>query len=145
MSNHLRLDDWFDNFQAVVNNRLYKPFEWGSNDCFLLLRDVSIAITGIDIAVNYIDDITPYTNKAQALALIKTLTGQPTFAAAIAQKLKPVKAKYQNVGDIGLFNDNVGTYIGNDYFGFIAENDEHPIFISAADITTIYAIDRWAD
>jgi len=55
------------------------PFAWGSNDCCLFPADAILAGTGVDLA----DDFRGrYTTKAEAFALIKTVTGKDSAQAA---------------------------------------------------------------
>jgi len=45
-----RLPDWRLHFDALVSERMHRPFAWGVNDCALFAADCVLAITGVDLA-----------------------------------------------------------------------------------------------
>jgi hypothetical protein len=65
---------------AYLRDAATKPFAWGTTDCCLFAADAVLAMTGVDIA----DDFRgKYGTQAEALALIKTVTGGTTVTDAI--------------------------------------------------------------
>jgi len=78
----VRVQHWAERaLHTFLLENANKPFKWGTNDCCLWVGDAIQAVTGVDIAADFRGK---YTTKAQAFALIKTLTNGTTVADAAA-------------------------------------------------------------
>lgn len=49
----MRKETWPIDLANFIESRMAVPFQWGVNDCTLFAADSALAITGIDLAVNY--------------------------------------------------------------------------------------------
>ena len=49
----IRKPDWRLRFDAFLSQRQSVPFRWGENDCCLFAADCVLAITGVDLAVEF--------------------------------------------------------------------------------------------
>ena len=45
-----RRPDWRLHFDALISERMHRPFAWGVNDCALFAADCVLTITGVDLA-----------------------------------------------------------------------------------------------
>ena len=77
-----RLEHWHTRaFHDFLLNEVNQPFVWGTRDCCLFAADAILAYTGVDIA----DDFRgKYADEDSAFALIQSVTGGTTVAAAAA-------------------------------------------------------------
>lgn len=55
MSAFLRLPDWPERLDAVIESARHRPFIWGQHDCCLFVADAVAAITGVDFASDWRD------------------------------------------------------------------------------------------
>jgi hypothetical protein len=115
-------------FHAFLLDRADKPFQWGVNDCALLVADAIEAITGTDIAADFRGK---YTTQLGALRTISKVTGGTTVADAVAycankhglvEHTYPLMAK---CGDLVVI-DNAGTLIA----GVVHLNGIHAVSVS---------------
>ena len=71
-----RTPHWAEHeFHDFLLARAKTPFAWGTNDCCLFPADAIQAFTGVDLAADFRGK---YSTEAEALALIKTVTGGAT-------------------------------------------------------------------
>jgi hypothetical protein len=71
-----RIEHWATRaYHQFLLSRAKTPFAWGVNDCCLFPADGILAITGIDVAVDFRGK---YSTQAAAFATIKTVTGGST-------------------------------------------------------------------
>lgn len=100
----MRLPDWEARLAAVTDDRLYRPFEWGVNDCLMLARDVCRAITGKDPMESYLGVITAddlaYSTEKEAIATLTKAGHDGLFAAAAAHFYEKEPAMFASDGDI---------------------------------------------
>ena len=68
-------------FHNFLVERASLPFAWGVNDCALFVADGIERMTGVDIAIDFRGN---YHSEAEALDLIRTLTGGEGVADAAA-------------------------------------------------------------
>jgi hypothetical protein len=68
-------------FSQFLSAQAKTPFAWGTNDCCLFPADAILAFTGHDLAAAFRGE---YTTEAEALALIKSVTGGTTVEDAAA-------------------------------------------------------------
>ena len=71
-----RLPDWRLHLDALVTDRMARPFAWGAQDCALFAADAVLAITGTDLAA----DLRGHRSARQALRAIRN--GGGLFALA---------------------------------------------------------------
>lgn len=64
-------------FHAFLRTRVRTPHVWGQHDCALFAADAIKSYTGVDIAADFRnpDGTAKYSTKAEAFALIQTVTG----------------------------------------------------------------------
>lgn len=68
-------------YHDFLRERAKTPFAWGANDCALFAADGILAMTGVDIAADFRGK---YSDRAEAFALIRSVTGGATVADAAA-------------------------------------------------------------
>lgn len=70
-----RFPDWPERWNAFVEERRNRPFQWGANDCGLFAADAVLAVTGTDIA----KDWRGYRTERGALNRVKKVGGMRHF------------------------------------------------------------------
>jgi hypothetical protein len=101
-------------FHKFLVARARAPFKWGANDCALFAADGIQAITGVDIAADFRGK---YSTEADAMELIKTVTGGETIADAAAwcarkhNLVEWPKPFYARRGDLVVFQAPTGAMV----------------------------------
>lgn len=88
--------DWQSRFQAVLVERRYAPFAWGTNDCAIFGADCAMAVAGVDLA----DGMRDHRTAAGAAVVLKANGG---LEQIVRNKLgEPISPLFAQVGDVGL-------------------------------------------
>ena len=111
-----RCDNWELRLSKTVEERLYEPFAWGSNDCVMFSADCLEAMTGVDP----VSDLRgQWADSKQALRVITRLGGLP--AAVKACGLEEVPPLFAKRGDLVLHRrdgtDALAICLGNQLAG----------------------------
>jgi hypothetical protein len=85
----MRLPDWEDRLNALIEEREREPFRWGSHDCALWGADVVLALTGIDHGAAFRGKYDDREGAAAALREFGAGTVVRTFDAHLDRVLKP--------------------------------------------------------
>ena len=87
---------WRVRFEAALQERMRRPFAWGTHDCCIFAADMVQAQTGVDLAADLRGSYSDAAGAARALA---TLGGIEVAGARAGEEIPPLHAQ---VGDIGL-------------------------------------------
>ena len=86
-------------FEALLRDRMAKPFEWGVHDCCLWAADCVLAITGADPAADLRGS---YSTGLEAARLLRGLGGIEVAATRAGAEIPPLAAGWGDVGLIAL-------------------------------------------
>lgn len=101
-----RVSDWPKVLNEFIQERLYTPFKWGTNDCCIFAGDAVLAITGTDL-------VAEFRGKYQTEDGSKKAIGGATVAGLVTQKLgKPVHWTHLQRGDVAMFEQENGKTLG---------------------------------
>jgi hypothetical protein len=115
-------------YHQFLLSRASMPFGWGQNDCALFAADGILAITGVDIAVDFRGK---YSDERSAFATIKFLAGGKTVgdaAAWCARKFGLVELQHPLMaqrGDLVVFQNGE-----NLIAGLVHLNGRHMVSVS---------------
>lgn len=87
---------WRQRFDALVAERMRRPFIWGQHDCCLWAADVVCAVAGFDPAAA---ERGRYASEADAQRMLAELGGLRAVGARAGQAIRPLQA---GCGDVGL-------------------------------------------
>lgn len=111
----IRLPDWEARLNALIADRIRRPFEWGGHDCALWGADAVAAITGEDFGAAFRGSYDDASGAARALrnhgagTLVRTFDRHlPRMHRAFARRGDLVKAKATDRGGA------IGVVIGGD-------------------------------
>lgn len=119
-------------FHNFLITRRQMPFVWGQNDCALFAADGILAITGVDIALEFRDR---YSDETGALQAIRDICGGATVtdaAAYCAQKhglIELAKPLFAKRGDLVIVRNN-STGFGSEIAGLVHLNGKHVVSVS---------------
>ncbi len=109
-----RFDDWPARLDSFLEERLWKPFAWGANDCCIFACDAVLAMTGTDLALAFRGS---YFTARQALETLRknfdtSSIAEMADATARIYKLRTVPASFAQRGDVMLLNREFGESLG---------------------------------
>lgn len=85
-----RLPDWQLRLEALMRERIDRPFAWGANDCALFAADCVEAITGVQLC----PELRGHRDVRQALAALKRIGGVRALATrALGEPIVPALAR----------------------------------------------------
>lgn len=99
-----RITDWPGALAAFIDDRMYRPFAWGRNDCVLFAADAVLAITGHDFAAK---SNRLYRTAQGAVAVLRRLGVVDVAALAEKalsgpQRVAATRVSFARRGDVGL-------------------------------------------
>lgn len=105
-----RFEDWPSRLAAHVETVRAAPFAWGVSDCCLFAADCILAMTGVDLAVEYRGR---YRTKRGAYAVLKRLCGGGVEAAVHRMLGAPLSTPLTaQRGDVVLIDTPDGPALG---------------------------------
>jgi len=116
-----RLIDWEDRLNALIEERMNAPFEWGLHDCALWGADAVLAQTGEDHGAAFRGKYEDAEGAALALREFGAGTIVRTYNAALSRRAVSLLRR----GDIAMIGEgikgSVGVVIGGD--GLFTDTD----------------------
>jgi hypothetical protein len=125
-----RQQSWPDDLHRHVMDRRDTGFAWGTHDCCMFAADSIQEITGVDPAPEFRGK---YHTEAEAVALIKTITGGSTpedAAVYVAQKNSFAELKnvlFAQRGDLVIYDSESGPVAG-----VVHLNGKDALFVGAS-------------
>lgn len=102
----VQVSAWRRRFDALVRDRMNRPFAWGTHDCCMWAADCVLAITGTDPAAAYRGS---YSTEAEAMALLDSLGGLEAIGAMAGPACPALTAR---IGDIGIVSGSGAQTLG---------------------------------
>jgi hypothetical protein len=93
----MRLANWRENLESLVQSRQAQPFAWGVSDCSLWAADVVMAITGRDPMAEYRGR---YRTERGALRVMRRQRIEALVSEPLPQQISPRLAQPGDVGVI---------------------------------------------
>ena len=101
----MRLSDWPERFQQVINEHENIPFEYGVNDCAIFSGKILEALTGHDFYSSFIGR---YKTKIGGFRQFRKATGHKSHVHFIKAKFEEVPVAFAQVGDLAILNSEDG-------------------------------------
>jgi hypothetical protein len=114
----MRVPDWAEALDRLIDERAGKPFAWGSHDCALWAADAVLAQTGQDFGAPFRGK---YRSVAGSLRALKEHGAGDLVSTITAALGEPVPVAWAGRGDIVMLDGGAGVCIGRDAL-FVGDN-----------------------